>query len=249
MKLPLCVVVVFLFLCADITPTLASGIFFSKAERENLHQLVRQGKKNEASHIVENRFRQLEKKRHSDKDMFSLEEEEEEDIIDVLNKDKSRTSSKACPCKCDPGRLDFIASAFGGDDGYGRYCGAGYGCKDTSQPGCDRYDDCCRIHDICVTKTGYCDSCKCNVALANCIYRLPRNTTGFRGCKKQLEAREDILDNICLAVEVAPESCGGCPDKLDHPKSCQDNDSGSIIPLFPLLLLLLLSVSLTPFLG
>jgi hypothetical protein len=53
---------------------------------------------------------------------------------------------------------------------YGKYCGIGYGEMNTSIPSCDEIDECCRIHDICVTVSieGLL-SCACNRAFVICL--------------------------------------------------------------------------------
>lgn len=65
-----------------------------------------------------------------------------------------RTCSESCECTS------------GGMVPYGRYCGFGYtGCPGV--PACDDADECCRIHDACVTEFGYTD-CNCTIAFTKC---------------------------------------------------------------------------------
>jgi hypothetical protein len=243
-----CVVVFLLLLSVDLPSTLAGGLFFSTPERDHIHQLIADGHQQEASHLIETRLRKLDKQhqRHSDNDLDWLEEDQLEES--QLDKSKSKSKSKPCNCRCEPGKIDFVTSALGSDGGYGRYCGTGYSCKDTSQPGCDKYDECCRAHDLCVAKTGYCDSCNCNINLVNCVRALPTNTTGFKGCNEQKKAREALLDNICLAIKRAPESCGGCSDKKDHPNACRSDSAGSlVVPWLSFVVMLSVLVSVFPF--
>jgi len=104
--------------------------------------------------------------------------------------------------------------------GYGKYCGADYTCY-AEEPGCDSLDACCKTHDDCVTETGYCGSCQCNLHLANCT----AVTSGPGFCGKLEEARTGILDDICFVIWYAPSFCGGCPDGTPIPPICQNYSS------------------------
>lgn len=125
-------------------------------------------------------------------------------------------SENNCFCECNISQLSFIDPYSGG--GYGKYCGIGYSCYNQSEPGCDALDECCRHHDICVGKTGYCDSCLCNIELIKCAYPLTGN--GFDPCDKLQKAREIILKDICLITSDLPVYCGGCNDTL-IPQVCK----------------------------
>jgi len=103
------------------------------------------------------------------------------------------------------------------DYGYGKYCGADYTCL-AEEPGCDSLDACCKTHDNCVTITGYCGSCKCNIHLANCS----TYASGQGFCDKLEEARSGVLDDICFVLNYAPDFCGGCPSGTVIPPICQN---------------------------
>lgn len=122
--------------------------------------------------------------------------------------------------------------------GYGKYCGAEYTygfhplprlvnlsaispvrrCL-AGDPGCDALDACCRTHDYCVDAAGgYCDTCLCNLALAQCAGAA--SGPGF--CGKLEEARAAVLDDICFVLRYAPHWCGGCTTNATLPAACQN---------------------------
>lgn len=87
----------------------------------------------------------------------------------------------------------------GGFTPYGRYCGFGYtGCNGVSS--CDDADECCRIHDACVTAYGLTD-CNCTVEFTKCqacvVERALRKIgSDTWGCPKKITA------SIRMAADV-----------------------------------------------
>jgi len=231
-----------------------ASFYFTPEERTRLKALL-QTNEREAQILIETRFRELETRRQNSEEDAVRRALRDAEYVSALqkigagNKGKGKGKGKKskCQCKCDPGEIDFAAAGLSGG-GYGKYCGAGYSCK-TRDDSCDVFDACCRIHDACIGKSGYCDSCDCNVALANCVFNTSTTDRGFAPCYKGQEARGDILDDICFAIEDAPRVCGGCDDAKDHPASCADSYASlSALPLpLPLLLSVLIVISL-PFL-
>jgi|ERR1019366_5428925 hypothetical protein len=133
------------------------------------------------------------------------------------NPNTALTSSGPCTCECNiRGFWEPL------DYGYGKYCGAAYTCllPDPKNPeaGCDPIDSCCRIHDLCVGAHGYCNSCGCNTALANCAGSVSQSDSGF--CGKMSQAREGLLRDICYVLKHAPFFCGGCPGNDPLPSIC-----------------------------
>jgi len=139
-------------------------------------------------------------------------ERQREEQIDVDNTEPNVEDNTNCTCEC-------IIRPFWEyvQYGYGKYCGADYTCY-AEEPGCDSLDACCKTHDDCVTVTGYCGSCQCNLHLANCSG--VASGSGF--CGKLEEARTGVLDDICFVLYYAPSWCGGCPDGTVIPAICQN---------------------------
>jgi len=178
-------------------------------------------------------------------DLDDLEEDNE--LYMQLSK-SSKSKKSSCKCECDYSKISFLESALG-SNGYGKYCGAGYTCS-SGDAGCDPVDSCCKTHDACVGKSGYCDSCDCNNALVSCLRAIPKNATlGFSGCNDGSKARADILSDVCTVIEHAPSICGGCKSSKDHPSACKGSyGSSSTNVVSPVSLLLgLILASVLPF--
>ena len=144
-----------------------------------------------------------------------------------------------CPCQC-----NFSSVGILDGNGYGRYCGIKYTCNDTSEPGCNQVDDCCRLHDICVGDLGYCNSCSCNLKLIDCLGEIiwknkqeqSKNTKKINSntqintnndefhCNTttiQKQADYTIISDICYIIKYVPSyMCGGCPENTTIPQNC-----------------------------
>lgn len=83
----------------------------------------------------------------------------------------------------------------GGVMKYGRWCGYGYAACEGRGP-CDELDECCRLHDMCVSAHGY-TNCSCTSALAKCArcayLHTVRSGTGAGFCDLAAEAAVGIL--------------------------------------------------------
>jgi len=178
-----------------------------------MKELFDQGKTDTLSHYIKTILLSHQVRRSS-----AMEQQrslEKRDALSHASHTPSRSSSALpiCTCRCNTAHIAFIDS----DEGYGKYCGAGYTCA-RGDAGCDSLDACCKIHDACITQ--YCNSCLCNIALAQCT---GRNATGvgFAPCDSLMGARKDVLDNICIVIRYAPSDCGGCDNDVNPvPAEC-----------------------------
>jgi len=230
----------FFFLLKDQFVT-ASGGYFSPSERSTIHRLLKDHNENAVRDFIGARLREFDGARNSSSPPVTHQGGHHNTRNNrnrrvrvngqrVLRATTGSSSSvttgssssvttggsgqpaDTCTCQCNSGNLDFVNPSAG----YGKYCGAGYGCS-TGDAGCDPLDNCCAAHDACVGETGYCRSCQCNIVLANCAARVEGR--GFSPCNSQQDAVDSLLDDICTAIKFAPNSCGGCESEL-IPASC-----------------------------
>lgn len=195
----------------------AMGFQFTAEEREIIRALVNQSRRDEAEDMIQERMRWLEARKNQTQRLVRR------NFRELMDPEEAPTTTpekkiKACQCSCDPDNIELVTSAVG-EGGYGRYCGVGFTCKGAA-PACDAVDACCQIHDACVHNSGYCGSCKCNVALSNCIAAISNSVQGFAPCNQAAKARENIRENICLVIDHAPELCGGCDDSEEALAHC-----------------------------
>lgn len=135
-----------------------------------------------------------------------------------------------CPCQCNFSSIGILDG-----NGYGRYCGIKYTCNNTSEPGCNQVDDCCRLHDMCVGNLGYCNSCICNLKLINCLediiwsnnkqnkIKLSNINNEFYCNTTAIQKQADytIISDICDIIKYVPSyMCGGCPNNTTIPQIC-----------------------------
>jgi len=201
----LSVIVAFALFFAIVFITLefasAGGGFFRPEERDAFKELIKSHRGGEVTVLAAQRLRELDLLQKSG----------------AMNATKRalRDDGSECKCECHTGDLNFVEPG----SGYGKYCGAGYGCA-SGQPGCDNADACCKIHDACVNQAGYCGSCNCNIALANCVGAINDTAQGFAPCDREQKARTAILNDICTAIKYLPSACGGCSDSIQVPSAC-----------------------------
>jgi hypothetical protein len=174
----------------------AAGGFFSEAERQKMDQLLAYGKKQEVQDFIGARLKFL-------NDTQGLKNQRETRAVEAKQEE--------CECECKKSDISFITPG----SGYGRYCGAGFGCDDKKQGGCDAADECCKSHDKCVGDSGYCDSCDCNVKLVKCLDKISSKSKGFSPCNSLQKAKDSMLDDLCKVIDNAPGFCGGCDSEFE----------------------------------
>jgi hypothetical protein len=179
---------------------------FSEEEKAQLWELIRSGAEAQAQELMA--------------EILKARAIQEQEIKELL-------FAKRAPCKCECHVKNWVLVDYLLARGYGKYCGAGYTCA-THEPGCDEVDECCRIHDECVGNMSfpeYCHSCKCNLALIDCL--APVTGHGFLPCNKEMLAKKNILEDLCLVLKYAPAYCGGCDTEEPVPPICASFFSSS----------------------